>query len=64
MGCNCGGARRAAAARQGGVTFVYDFTAPGETVPVPYGTALEAKRAVRQHGGGEVRRRSVSAPSA
>jgi hypothetical protein len=60
MGCNCGGARRAAAARTAGTAFVYDFTAPGATESVPFSNPLEAKRAVRQYGGGTVRRRTVS----
>lgn len=49
------------------MAFVYDFTppdAPEGTEPTTYGTALEAKRAVRQHGGGEVRRRQVSTAAA
>lgn len=59
MGCACGGARRAAAARAAGESFVYDFTAPGATEPETFSTPLEAKRAVRQSGGGTVRRRTV-----
>lgn len=61
MGCNCGGARRAAAAQAKGVSFVYDFTAPGADEVQTFSTPLEAKRAVRQSGGGTVRRRSVTA---
>lgn len=60
MGCACGGARRAAAAQAQGQSFVYDFTAPGATEPTTYSTPLEAKRAVRQYGGGTVRRRTVT----
>ncbi len=59
MGCACGGARQRAAAQAKGQSFVYDFTAPGGTVQT-FGTPLEAKRAVRQAGGGTVRRRTVS----
>lgn len=58
MGCGCGGARRVGAAPSG-ATYVYDFTAPGATEPITYSNPLEAKRAVRQHGGGTVRRRTV-----
>ncbi|AXQ60059.1 hypothetical protein NTR1_33 [Nocardia phage NTR1] len=48
-----------------GVAYVYDYTAPGAETAVTYGTPLEAKRAVRQNGGGVIRRRSVSsAPAA
>lgn len=60
MGCACGGARARAAAQARGATFVYDFTAPGATEPQTFGTPLEAKRAVRQNGGGTVRRRTIT----
>lgn len=60
MACACGGARRAAAAAAQGTSFVYDFTAPGSTETTTFGTPLEAKRAVRQYGGGTVRRRTVT----
>lgn len=60
MGCNCGGARRAAVARAAGQSFVYDFTAPGADTSITFGSPVEAKTAVRQHGGGTVRRRTVS----
>lgn len=61
MGCACGGARRAAVARAAGQSFVYDFTAPGADTPITYGSPVEAKTAVRKHGGGTVRRRTVTA---
>lgn len=60
MGCACAGARRAAVARAAGTSFVYDFTAPGAEEPITFGSPLEAKRAVRQNGGGTVRRRTVT----
>lgn len=60
MGCSCGGARQRAAAQAKGQTFVYDFTAPGAAEPMTFSTPLEAKRAVRQAGGGTVRRRTVN----
>jgi hypothetical protein len=63
MGCACGGARRAAAAQAKGQSFVYDFTAPGTAETQTFSTPLEAKRAVRQNGGGTVRRRTVSHPA-
>lgn len=59
MGCACGKNRQQAVARAKWETFVYDFTAPGTTKPVTFSTPLEARRAVRKHGGGDVRRRSV-----
>jgi hypothetical protein len=58
IGCACGNARRLAAARTAGETFVYDYTAPSGAVDT-FATPLEAKRAVRQNGGGTVRRRTV-----
>lgn len=61
MGCACGNARRVAAAKAAGTSFVYDFTAPGAEEPITFGSPLEAKRAVRQNGGGTVRRRTVNA---
>jgi len=61
MGCNCGGARRLAAAQAKGSSYVYDFIAPTTGEIQTFSTPLEAKRAVRQHGGGTVRRRTVSA---
>jgi hypothetical protein len=60
MGCACGGARRLAAAQAKGESYVYDFTAPGTGEVTTYSTPLEAKRAVRQAGGGTVRRRTVT----
>lgn len=60
MACACGNARRAAAAQKAGQSFVYDFTAPGGDTVTTYSTPLEAKRAVRQAGGGTVRRRTVN----
>lgn len=55
MGCGCGKGRtaRTATVQQ----FVYDYTAPGTETVVTYGTPLEAKRAVRQNGGGTIKRR-------
>jgi hypothetical protein len=60
MGCACGAGRRAAAAKAAGTSFVYDFTAPDSTEVQTFSTPLEAKRAVRQAGGGTVRRRTVT----
>lgn len=59
MACACGKGRVSQNAARG-LTFVYDFTAPNTTEVITYGTPLEAKRAVRQHGGGVVRRRRVN----
>lgn len=59
MACACGKNRAAAVAAARGMTFVYDFTAPGAESPQTFSTPLEAKRAVRQAGGGTVRRRQV-----
>lgn len=65
MACACGKNRQSMKAAASGVAYVYDYTAPGAETAVTYGTPLEAKRAVRQNGGGVIRRRSVSsAPAA
>lgn len=60
MGCACGAARRAAVAKAAGTAFVYDFFAPGAEEPITFGSPLEAKRELRKHGGGTVRRRTIS----
>jgi len=64
MACACGKGRTSSAALPKGASFVYDVTLPGETTVTTYGTPLEAKREVRRHGGGTIKRRSVSTGSA
>lgn len=65
MACACGKNRVTKNAAPSGGQYVYDYTPPGEETAVTYGTPLEAKRAVRQNGGGVIRRRAVSsAPDA
>lgn len=64
MACACGKNRVSQNAARG-IQFVYDFTAPNTEQVTTFGTPLEAKRAVRQHGGGTIRRRQTSsAPAA
>lgn len=59
MGCNCGKNRRA---RSAGVQYKYQVTPPlGETEV--YMTPMEAKSAIRRHGGGDIRRIQVPAQS-
>lgn len=57
MGCACNSGRKAAAARAARGQEVFDFTAPGSDEVITYGTILEARAAVRTHGGGSLRRR-------
>lgn len=65
MACACGKNRQTSNAAARGMQFVYDYTAPDSEEVVTYGTPLEAKRAVRQNGGGVIRRRQTgSAPAA
>jgi hypothetical protein len=60
MACACNKNRTMKNAAPSGGQYVYDYTAPGAEAAVTYGTPLEAKRAVRQNGGGVIRRRQVS----
>jgi hypothetical protein len=61
MACACSKGRRARSAA--GTTYQYEFTPPeGDTVT--YINPIEAKRELRKHGGGEIRRVAVPAPSA
>jgi len=57
MGCACNRNRKARAA---GVTYKFQVTPPVGPVE-EYMTAREAKSAVRRHGGGDIRRVTVSA---
>lgn len=63
MACACSKNRRRTGAAPAGTQYVYDFTAPGQDAVKTYGTPLEAKTAVRKHGGGVIRRRSVNTES-
>lgn len=63
MGCNCGKGRVSQNAARG-MQYVYDFTAPDSETVISYLTPLEARRAVRQKGGGVIRRRQVGGSSA
>jgi hypothetical protein len=40
--------------------FTYEVTFPGDDVPTPFLTALEAKVAVRKAGGGNIRRKAAA----
>lgn len=60
MACACGKNRATQRAAQQGVQFIYDYTAPGSETAISFGTPLEAKRELRKHGGGTIRRRSVN----
>ena len=60
MGCACGKNRTVQRAAQQGLQFLYDYTAPDSETVVTFGTPLEAKRELRKHGGGTIRRRQVS----
>lgn len=62
MACGCGKGRRASA--RVGRQFVWDYTPPGATEAETYGSTLEARKAARRNGGGEIRRREVSTPTA
>lgn len=55
MACSCGGKRTTTTS---GATYVYEVTAPDGAV-TPYRTALEARTASRQAGGGTIRRRAI-----
>lgn len=65
MGCGCGSGN--VYARNGGRRasgeYRYIFTPPNGGEPVPYLTALEAKKAVRRAGGGQIVRESVPSQS-
>jgi hypothetical protein len=64
LACACSKNRTSQNAARG-IQYVYDFTAPGSEVVTTFMTTLEAKRAVRQNGGGVIRRRqTASAPAA
>lgn len=63
MACACSKGRRSQNAARG-ISFVYDFTAPGASEPVTFGTALEAKTELRRIGGGVIRKRQVSTGTA
>lgn len=64
MACACNKGRALKNAAPSGGQYVYDYTAPDAEGAVTYGTPLEAKRAVRQNGGGVIRRRQVSSTPA
>lgn len=59
MACACSKGRAARTGLAAGAAYVYDVTTPDGTLTT-YGTPLEAKRVVRQHGGGTIVRRQVT----
>lgn len=60
MPCACSKSKLAANRAAKGKQFVYDFTAPGTTDVVTYGSPIDARAAARREGGGKIRRRQVN----
>lgn len=59
MACPCSKGKLASVRSARGKQFVYDFYAPGAEIPKVFTNPIDARRAVRQAGGGAVRRREV-----